>query len=155
MGSELEKRSHFLEIDLLEVNHDVPSEIGDTRGDALHRFLRRELHEAFDEIEPNATYPCGVELVQLRVRDVFIDECDPSGSSLCIVQRIHQRTIVGIVARGLNDDVLLESQEIPERKQGLFGRITRRVFALRREWEDRVWAKYVLIGVGSRRRSAR
>jgi hypothetical protein len=36
-----EKRRHLVEIGVLEIDHDVPAEIGDALGDPLHHVLRR------------------------------------------------------------------------------------------------------------------
>ena len=50
----IEERAHLVEIGVLEIDDDVPAELGDLCCDALHHILRRRIDQALDEIETDA-----------------------------------------------------------------------------------------------------
>ena len=75
----LEGFTHLIEIGVLEIDHDVPAELGDARGDPLHHVLRRRIDQPLDEVEAHALDAGAVELLVLRVGEALVDESDALG----------------------------------------------------------------------------
>jgi hypothetical protein len=101
-------------------------------GDLGEHLARREVHEPLHEVETCAPNPSLVQFAQLGISDGAID----GGDAACLVtgraQRIDQRAIVGAVAGGLDDDVLVEAQSIAQREELLLRGIRWRVLAFGR-----------------------
>ena len=113
-----EEVPEFRQIDRLEVDHDMPAEPADARGD-LHQFvLRREVDEALDEIEAHAADARAVEPLQFVVAHVAPDRRDAARLAAARQAGVDHRAIVGAMAGRLHDDVTREARD---------GRATRRV----------------------------
>ncbi len=70
----LQERAHLVEISVLEIDHDVPAELGDAVGDPDHHVLRRRIHQPLDEVEAHALDAIAVELLQLLVGEALVHE---------------------------------------------------------------------------------
>ena len=63
-----EERAHLVEVGVLEIDHDVPAELGDARGDALHHVARRRIDQPLDEVEAHAAHAGVVAAPSIRRR---------------------------------------------------------------------------------------
>ena len=64
-----------------------------------------------------------------------------------MLEHVEQSGIVTPVARGLHDDVLVESEKVAQREELLAARVARSVFALGREGEDGSRSEDVAMGI--------
>ncbi len=66
------------QVDGLEVDHHVPAERGNARGD-LHQLVPgREIDQALDEVEAHAAHPCRVHGLQVGIADRALDRRHPA-----------------------------------------------------------------------------
>ncbi len=105
--------------------------------DLVEHFTRREVHEPLHEVEPRAAHAGIVHVLQLRVGDAAIDGGDAARSVVRRTQRVHERPIVGAVAGGLHDHVLVEAETVAQREELFLRGVARRVFPLGRVRELR------------------
>jgi hypothetical protein len=95
----------------------MPAQLRDAAGD-LHQFVPgSEIHQPLHEVEAHAAYACGVELLQLLVRDGSAHRGDATGLAPGRYAGIHHGPVVRTVARGLHDHVAGKSQVIAQREQ--------------------------------------
>ena len=128
---------------MLEIDHDVPAELGDARGDALHHVLGRRVDQPLDEVEAHALDARTIKRLEVVVREALVDERHPLGPAVRAFERIDQRPVIGVVAGRLHDDVLVEAEVVPECEQLFFRSVARGVFALRRERKRRLRPEHV------------
>jgi hypothetical protein len=116
-----QERAHLVEVGVLEIDHDVPAELGDARGDPLHHVLRRGIDQPLDEVEAHALDARVVQLLQAGVGDLLADEGTALGLAVGGHQRIDQRAVVGVMAGRLHDHVLVEAEEVAALRKVSFG----------------------------------
>src|SRR5207244_11636028 len=97
--------------------------------------------------EPPTPHPADTEHRIIALGDASRHDrhppCSPGGSS----QRIDQGAIVGTVTRGLNDDVALKPEVIPEAPELHLRRIARRVAALGGVGKMRAGSEHVTVSI--------
>ena len=91
--------------------------------------------------------PAACISLQLGVGDVAIDRRHAARPVVRRAQRVDERAVVGAVAGGLHDDVLVEAEAIAQREELLLRRIARRVLPLRRVRELVAGAEHVAVRV--------
>src|SRR6187549_3815416 len=127
-----EEVPEFRKIRGFEVDDDVPAKWRDPMCDLSEHVARREVDEAFDEVEARAADAGLVHRCELGVGHRSIDGRDAACAAVGGEQRVNECPIVGAVTGRLNDDVLIEAEMIAESEELVLRGIARRVLALRR-----------------------
>ena len=100
----------------LEIHHDVPAELLDSRRDAVEYVARGEIDQPFEEVETHATDAGRVHPFQFAVGHLFADEGNALGAPFGGFERIDHRPVVLAVAGRLNNHVLVEAKKIAQRE---------------------------------------
>ncbi len=108
----IEEGDEVGELVRLEIDDDVPAELGDAFGDRDIGLARRRVDQPLDEIEAHAAHAGFVERLQFRIADGRLDRGDSAREAVCGLQRVDEGAIVGAVAGRLDDDVAREAEEI-------------------------------------------
>ena len=150
-----QERTHLVEIGVLEIDHDVPAELGDARGDPLHHVLRRGIDQPLDEVEAHALHAGVVQLLQARVgesprrRRPRPWPCRWKSTSASTSARLSVSWQVACTITFLS-----KPRKSRRCEQLLLRRVAGRVLALRRERKLRLRPEHVAVRVDRARPAA-
>ena len=93
------------QIDGLEIDDDVPAELGDAPGDLHQLVFRGEVDQALDEIEADAADAGVMERLKLVVRNAAPHGRHAARAPAARNARVDHGAVVGAVAGRLHDHV--------------------------------------------------
>jgi hypothetical protein len=100
------------------------------------------------EVETHAADAAAVERRQILLVEAVVDECDAAPLVGRVGDGVERGAIIFAVATRLHDHRALDTEQRMQRCQRLFGRVLRRVAALRRVGKFRRRPEHVVMRVG-------
>src|SRR5882757_1668464 len=119
------------QINRFEIDHDVPAEPGNPRGDFVQLVLWREIDQALDEVEANTSDPGCMHVLEFGISNATPDSRNTAGRASGIGERTEHRAVVSAVAGCLHDYIACKAQMVAQRIELLPRRIARRVLSFR------------------------
>ena len=96
----------------LKVHHHMPAQGRNAVGNVQQDVLWREVGQAFDEVEAGAAHTSGMHLLQFSIRHVAVHGGHAFGFAVGGFQRVDQSAVIGAVAGGLHDHILVKAQVV-------------------------------------------
>ena len=130
-----QRAQHLVEleqVDRVEVQHDVPIELGRARDEPLELVHVRRAAEMLHEVEADAADAARVQILEILVREGLVDVRDAAIAAAALRDRVEDHGVVDAVAARVHEHGAREPERLLQLNEPLERRVGRRVAAIRR-----------------------